>query len=422
MCSISIENAKFEKLTVSKSTESLKKIDRTILRKIHEKELELAKIQNDLSRNDVMKLNVEENKQQMKLKLNNINDILNKKHSKIELLESNIKHRSDMVTKSMQEVEKLNRKYNKMLDGVEDPEALGPLEATIKSYEKEIAQLDDDIQSTKGTWLSSQEELVKIMTNVSEIQDTNQELNARTSVLIKKQSRLNQEIHRNESEMKAIYNRINNMHSDKVRLDKLIGYHADQRYSLIRENKLVAQESAIELKELKGNLQAILDNIKQIISSKHLVLSQLVEVETNILEWKKKIQLEKEARCTIESEDAQKVKGMEREINRMRHRLECLHRDQENMIRAMENAIYKKEDIAVKYGYENKSKQRRSGMKSKAEIKRELSELTSALKTIRHETERVSNLRKYICRKSLRLYFIYEYCRSFKQKLLLKKI
>ena len=386
---LSIENVKFEKSTVSKSADSLRKEDKNILRKIHEKELESVKIQNDLSRIEVTKINVQSNKQHLQLKLDNLNCILNEKNDEIEVLESNIKQRSNTITKYMQEVEKLNRKYNKMIDGVENPENLGPLEATSKSYEKEIEQLDVEIQTMKRKWLIDQEELVEIMTTAGEIQNIKRELNSRTSILNKKQSRLFQEIHRRKSEIKSINISINGMHTDKVRLDKLIGKHATQRSSLERENTIVMQEFNHELKEIKTNVQLILDNIKDIKSTKHLVLSQLVEVEADILEWKKKIQLEKEARHTVKSDDTKKVKGMEREINRMRHRLECLHRDQENMIRAMENAIYKREDIAVKYGYESRVKSQQNRPKSKTEIKKEISELKCALNKLHNETEEV---------------------------------
>ena len=42
---------------------------------------------------------------------------------------------------------------------------------------------------------------------------------------------------------------------------------------------------------------------------------------------------------------------MEKEIHRMKHQIDCIKRDQEKMLREMELAIHKKEDIAVKYQY-----------------------------------------------------------------------
>merc|ERR1719215_744646 len=109
-------------------------------------------------------------------------------------------------------------------------------------------------------------------------------------------------------------------------------------------------EFAQELKDLEGTAMKVDEEIADINATKSRILDQLIEVEKQILSYEKKIQLEKETRNTLDnSEEKDEIKGMEREIYRMRHRLESMRRDQEKMIREMEQAIYKREDIAVKY-------------------------------------------------------------------------
>jgi hypothetical protein len=70
---------------------------------------------------------------------------------------------------------------------------------------------------------------------------------------------------------------------------------------------------------------------------------------------------------------------MEKEIHRMKHRLEQLSRQQEFMVRDMERAIYKREDIAVKYSYRNKGSLM-SNSSSKSRSNGQVQELISCCK------------------------------------------
>ena len=78
--------------------------------------------------------------------------------------------------------------------------------------------------------------------------------------------------------------------------------------------------------------------------------------------WEKKIQLGKETQVTLDpTSSSNEAQGMEREINRMKHRLLSIKREQEKMIKEMEIAIAKREDISVKH---------RNGMRDTAPAKK----------------------------------------------------
>lgn len=62
--------------------------------------------------------------------------------------------------------------------------------------------------------------------------------------------------------------------------------------------------------------------------------------------WEKKIQLEKETQDALDPTlGMQEAEAMEREIHRMELRYAALKRDQEEMIKEMEKAVWKKEVI-----------------------------------------------------------------------------
>jgi len=381
-----IDSAKHEQSAMLKATNNLKQTEKSLLAKIHEKEFEAANIQNELARISIDILNNEGRNHHLQEKLKEVKGALEEKNVQVEKREVDIKRRSNEIEQKMHKVDKLNRQYEKMTDGLEEPEALGPLEATIKSYKKDIEQEDEEIQAMQRQWLSDQTSLVQTISDADAVQDKNRELSAKANILNQKRLRLSQEIHMNESEIKSLEGNIQGMHSDMSRLNSLIGRHAETLSDLHHKNAIMDNEFAQELKDLEGTAMKVDEEIADINATKSRILDQLIEVEKQILSYEKKIQLEKETRNTLDnSEEKDEIKGMEREIYRMRHRLESMRRDQEKMIREMEQAIYKREDIAVKY--RNKGSDRTSGpvkakVMSAADIKRQKNEYKKQLKGI----------------------------------------
>jgi len=85
-------------------------------------------------------------------------------------------------------------------------------------------------------------------------------------------------------------------------------------------------------------------------SNRTKILGEITDIEEKIKEFEKKIQVEKEVQYELcMSKDAIDTKGMEKEISKMKRRLESLATMQEQLLRDMELAIQKREDIAVKY-------------------------------------------------------------------------
>jgi len=387
LISNSIDTLKYEQLAVSKSTKTAKAIDRNLLSKLHDKEIESTKIQNEYARIKYTRLNMEAKERLLRDKLKAAHIELDDKNCSIEKLEIDIKNRANEIGNKTRQVEYLNTQYDQMLKNREDPESLGPLEATIKSYENDIEKIENSIRDLQRSWLSDQEHLVQIMSNVSSIQDENGALHVRASILQNKRIRLIKEINVNSSEMKSMINSIESTHNDKHRLNHLISTHSSMVIELENESSVQNMEFIRDIKDIEDAISDIEKKKDEIRKGKNNILSQLIDVETNILECKKKIQLEKEARNTLTNGgDANDIKGMELEINRMKHRLDSLHKEQEHMIRTMEQAIYKREDIAIKYGY--------NGNKGKtitvAEIKRNIADLRANLKTIHYDKIKVS--------------------------------
>jgi chromosome segregation ATPase len=110
---------------------------------------------------------------------------------------------------------------------------------------------------------------------------------------------------------------------------------------------VLKMESERELAELGEQRKKLEDQISQLTLSKKKMLDEISTIEGQIQDWTRKIQLEKDTKNELQSsKDAIDAKGMEKEIQRMKHRLEGLVRTQEKLLREMELAIQKRGDIA----------------------------------------------------------------------------
>jgi chromosome segregation ATPase len=118
------------------------------------------------------------------------------------------------------------------------------------------------------------------------------------------------------------------------------------------ENKIAvnAMEFERELSELDQQSVGLERQIAEVHSNKRKLLDEIQGFENELTAWETKIQVEKETQEELHtSKDVKAVKGMETEIQRMKRRLESLVQTQEQLLRDMELAIHKREDIAVKH-------------------------------------------------------------------------
>ena len=320
--------------------------------KVHDKEIEAANIENQLARLKVDSLNSKSKSSALREELQAETLALTNKDGEISQCETDIRQRNEDIEKKTSRIDLLTRKYDKMLDGVDEDEPMGPLEATIKSLTKEVEQQGTESTRLQKEYLAAQTDLVKIMSQADATQEKKTEISARLNIMQQKRLRLIQDIHTNEEEVKSIESSMKGMHSDMIRLNELIAKNTEQRTQLMNTNAVTEREFALELKELDRDLAQMDAKIAEIRAAKKNLVNEIVEVERQVLLWEKKIRLEKETHAALHtSDDANEVRGMEKEISRMKHRLADIKRDQEVMMKEMEKAIEKREDINIKFGY-----------------------------------------------------------------------
>lgn len=342
-----ISTTRHEQTSISKAARNLINEEKLLLAKIHDKELESATILNDIARLDIEKLNTQEHNSQLQKRLEEELSALQDAEAKISVHEGEMRRCNNEIEKKTNRVAVLNREYSRRLESCEEEEPLGPLESTIKSLSNEIEQVNSEIQNLQQQWTAYQSELVKQISTTNSIQEKDEESSKRLSILQQKLLRLTQEIHSNESSLKSLETSMRGLHTDITRLNDLIEQNTRLKEDHTNGIAVLKMESERELAELGEQRKKLEDQISQLTLSKKKMLDEISTIEGQIQDWTRKIQLEKDTKNELQSsKDAIDAKGMEKEIQRMKHRLEGLVRTQEKLLREMELAIQKRGDIA----------------------------------------------------------------------------
>jgi chromosome segregation ATPase len=345
-----ISTTMHEQTSISKAARNLIHEEKSLLAKIHDKELESATILNDIARLDIERLNTQSHNAHLQKRLEDTLSALQDAESKINMHEGEMRRCNNEIEKRTKRVAMLNREYNRKLESCEEEEPLGPLESTIKSLSKEIELLTSEMQQLQQQWATHQGELIRQISNTNLIQEKDNEKSQRLSILQQKLLRLSQEIHSKESSLKSLDASMRGLHTDITRLNDLIERKTRLKVAHTNRIAILKMESERELAELGQQTTKLEGQIAELISSRKKMLDEIGDIEEQIQDWVNKIQLEKNTTTELHrSKDAIDSKGMEKEIQRMKHRLEGLVRTQEKLLREMEFAIQKRGDVSMKY-------------------------------------------------------------------------
>ena len=162
--------------------------------------------------------------------------------------------------------------------------------------------------------------------------------------------RLNNSVDSNNREIRQLEVALKNLDFEMNKLNDLFFKNTDNQKKLFSENQNIEYEFKQKLKELENQSIKLENQISQKKEQKAEILAEIVQVERQILLWERKIQLEKEMQDALDPTIGQtEIVAMRKEIHRMELRYDTLRKRQEEMIKDMERAIFKRETIQLKY-------------------------------------------------------------------------
>jgi coiled-coil domain-containing protein 40 len=335
---------------VSKATENLMKEQSKFLKKAHDRENEGNEVENSIARMKVDRLNACSLNDQLQEQHGVVLKELEEKEAMIGKYQLEIRQRNDEVEKKMYRVDRLNKKFDKMVDTAGGEENLGPLENIISNLNKEADAVLTECKELERDWLRKQTDLVAVASEADVSKEANNELQARVTILSQQQLRLNKDLKTLRTEVKVGNHTNVDLQKDIAKLNALISVNHDQEGSLQNANFVMEMECVDELKQAERECVALQATINETKTLKLTILDEIVDTERQALLWEKKIQIDKETREALDpSVGQQETLNMEKEVHRMELRLEALKREQERLSTEMEKAVLKRAVIADRY-------------------------------------------------------------------------
>merc|ERR1711939_269275 len=223
--------------------------------------------------------------------------------------------------------------------------------------------------------------------------EVNSNIKSELAILYQQKLRLDNNIAGQEKELLDLNRSIQNLRGEMQRMNGLMGQANKQEENLDSLNRRTEEEFQNRLVALEGeciNIEQAVDGVK---AEKEQLLVDISEAEKQIMLIERKIQLAKE---TIEALDpnvgrAENTK-MKQEIHRMELRHVQLKKKQEQMIKEMEDAIYRKEQIKNK----GKTKMIGKGGTSSGSVKQSIGGLSRKLEDTSANLDKCNeNIKQY---------------------------
>jgi exonuclease VII small subunit len=171
-------------------------------------------------------------------------------------------------------------------------------------------------------------------------------LRTQKTILEQKKLRLNNSVQSYEKDIRLLEVALKNLDFEMNKLNDLYYKNTAQQTKMTNDNFNIENEFKQKLKELENESIKLENSIATLKEEKADILAEIVEAERQILLWERKIQLEKEMQDALDPNIGQtEIVAMKKEIHRMELRYEQLRKKQEQMIKDMERAVFKRETI-----------------------------------------------------------------------------
>jgi coiled-coil domain-containing protein 40 len=338
------------KIANEKATKSLLRDAGKLVERARELSTQRAETENAIAASKVDALNLASQLSGLREQLAARETDVTDKEKIVAQYEVEIRQRTDAIDKKMAIVDRLNRKWEKMVASTPEAENMGPLQAEVHNLAKNIASVREACEGSQRRWLADQTLLVAATTD-AEVKTTQLRENTSQAVLLnQKRVRLDAAIAGHRTELRRLEAGVKTMHDDMARINALMAKNDGLGKKLAGAAYTAERAFGEELKDLERESASQDARIASLEEERARLLGDLIEAERQAVLWEKKIQLEKETQEALDpSAGAEELNGMEKEVNRMRARYETLKRDQERLVVEMERSIEKRDVIATKH-------------------------------------------------------------------------
>uniref|UniRef100_A0A3Q3E587 Coiled-coil domain 40 molecular ruler complex subunit n=1 Tax=Labrus bergylta TaxID=56723 RepID=A0A3Q3E587_9LABR len=234
--------------------------------------------------------------------------------------------------------------YDKKIGQIRDD--LSPMQIKIEALMSQSAEVTATMESVKKLWMKRQEIL----------EEQSQEIEANSKDMFKLQKEYTgmqkericqvEVEHRDKMELEK---NAKTLRGDLLKLNTLISKNGQLSVALEQDNELMETDFLHRLKEAERDSIKMQMKHEKTQEEKERLLNSLLEAQSQIMLWEKKIQLVKETRSAVDIDLGQgDFQMMKTEIHRMEVRLNQLMKQQERLLRESEATVARRETIVLR--------------------------------------------------------------------------
>ena len=337
-----IINKVSEHKTIEKTSANQLRQGNTIANEVSEKQIELENLDNEMARVKLDILNTESQLIMLENRRREVNKEREEKENLVTKYENKIRENHDTHEKKMYDVAKYNREHDKASQK-QNVFSKGPSEANLIHLKKETIEQAEQCKKLQGEFIKEQTLYVKKEIQCNEINEQIAQLMRKETILEQKKIRLNGQYMQHKKEIKRIQNAIENFENDMRKLNNLLALNYEAAKNFQNANINVNSEFIEKLKELEKESVKLEVEIDRLKESKAELLSDIVEAERQILQWERKIQLEKEMQEQLDPNVGQhEIKNLKKQIHIMELQLDDIRKKQDQLIIEIERSVYKR--------------------------------------------------------------------------------
>nr|CCC52047.1 conserved hypothetical protein [Trypanosoma vivax Y486] len=318
---------------------------------IRSKELQVTQMENELARIRVDTLQAQNHNETLKTTLGELEKELQSRGAMVERMQVDIRRRHDEIDRKQKQLDQLNHQYEQLVStyDTDKGEHVGPLEATINSISKAIAEKVNENEALQQEWIKLQTELVNCKNNSNQVSEAILELQAQSTVLTQKQDRLLVNIANEKKDIASLENKANAMHIEMKRVSTQLCKNSDHQKALADEAFLLENDLIRRLQEKKREALELEQKVEEARQAKADLLEQIMSHERDILFWERKMQVAKETEMALDpSAGKAEIEKMKKEIGIMEQRVSQLQREQRLLIEEMQKSVDHREIIRTK--------------------------------------------------------------------------
>ena len=385
---VDMENRVMETLnkqtTLKKGSQSALQDIEKLRNLIREKEMQVTNMENELARIRVDTLQTQSHNEVLKQTVEELEKELQSRDSLVEKMQTNIRRRHDEIERKQKQLDQLNRQFDAIiaLQGSDEGEHVGPLEATINNLSKSITQKSTENDQLQHEWIKLQTELVNGKNYNHQLREAIHELQAQCTILSQKRQRLANQTNREKTEIQTLESSTQNMHLAMKRINTLICKNSNNQQEIANETFGLENELIERLQERKREALQLEQRVDDIRQTKADLLSQILNAERDVMFWEKKIQIAKETELALDPNVGKdEINRMKREIYIMEQRLTNLQREQKQKVEEMQKLVDHRDVLRTKgQAIQNATKSGQRGV-TKATVNKDNARLVSELET-----------------------------------------